>query len=94
VPRNSTLFVRVAAGDVEVKDIAGDKDIKLHAGELRIAVGNPAEYAQVAGSVTWGEVNGGPFGESDGGLSCSFHKSGTGKYKLVVDVGAGELTLR
>jgi hypothetical protein len=35
-----------------------------------------------------------PFGESHGGLFRSFRKSGTGKYKLVAHVGAGELTLR
>jgi hypothetical protein len=48
VPRHSNLFVRIPFGEVEVKDIAGDKDIEIHAGELRITVGNPAEYAQVA----------------------------------------------
>src|SRR5262245_46414317 len=37
VPRNSNLFVRIPAGEVEIKDIVGNKDIKLHAGELRIA---------------------------------------------------------
>lgn len=94
VPRNSNLFVRIPSGEVEVKDVAGDKDIEIHAGELRIAVGNPAEYAQVAASVTSGEIDAQPFGESHGGLFRSFHKSGTGKYKLVAHVGAGELTLR
>ncbi len=94
VPRNSNLFVRIPAGEVEVKDIAGDKDIQLHAGELRIAIGKPAEYAQVAASVTSGEIDAEPFGESHGGLFRSFHKSGTGKYKLVAHVGAGQLTLQ
>lgn len=94
VPKNSNLFVRIPAGEVEVKDIAGNKDIELHAGELTIAVGSPAEYAQVAASVMTGEIEAEPFGESHGGLFRSFHKSGTGKYKLVAHVGAGELTLR
>ena len=94
VPRNANLFVRIPAGEVEVKDITGDKDIELHAGELRIAVGNPAEYVQVAASVTSGEINAEPFGESHSGLFRSFHKSGTGKYKLVAHVGAGQLTLQ
>lgn len=86
--------MRIPAGEVEVKDIAGNKDIELHAGELTIAVGSPAEYAQVAASVMTGEIEAEPFGESHGGLFRSFHKSGTGKYKLVAHVGAGELTLR
>jgi hypothetical protein len=94
VPKNSNLFVRIPAGEVEVKDIAGDKDIRIHAGELRIAVGNPAEYSYVAASVISGEIDAEPFGESHGGLFRSFEKSGAGKYKLVAHVGAGELTLR
>jgi len=93
VPPTSNLVVRIPAGDVEVKGIAGDKDIELHAGELRIGVGDPADYAHVAASVTTGEIEAEPFGESHGGLFRSFKKSGSGKYKLVAHVGAGELTL-
>jgi hypothetical protein len=94
VPRNSNLYVRIPAGDVEVKGIAGDKDIELHAGDLRIEVGNAADYAHVAASVTSGEIEAAPFGESHGGLFRSFEKSGNGKYKLVAHVGAGDLTLQ
>jgi hypothetical protein len=94
VPQNSNLFVRVPAGDVEVQGIAGDKDIGLHAGDLRIEVGNPGDYAHVEASVTTGDIEAAPFGESHGGLFRSFEKSGNGKYKLVAHVGAGDLTLR
>jgi hypothetical protein len=94
VPRNSNLFVRIPAGDVEVKGIAGNKNIELHAGDLKIGVGDPADYAHVAASVTSGEIEAEPFGESHGGLFRSFEKSGSGKYKLVAHVGAGELTLQ
>jgi hypothetical protein len=93
VPRHSNLFVRIPAGEAEVNDITGDKDIEMHAGELRIAVGNPAEYAHVAASVTSGDIDAAPFGESHGGLFRSFEKSGSGKYRLVAHVGAGQLTL-
>jgi hypothetical protein len=94
VPRNSNLLVRVPAGDVEVKGIAGDKDIELHAGDLTIGVGNPADYAHVEASVTTGDIEATAFGESHGGLFRSFEKSGNGKYKLIAHVGAGDLTLR
>jgi hypothetical protein len=94
VPKDSNLFVRIPAGDVEVHGVVGDKDIELHAGDLRIGVGDPAGYAHVAASVTSGEIDAEPFGESHGGLFRSFEKSGSGKYKLVAHVGAGELTLQ
>jgi hypothetical protein len=94
VPKNSNLFVRIPAGEVEVNGITGNKDIDLHAGNLTISVGDPADYAHVKASVSTGEMNAKPFGESHGGLFGSFEKSGSGKYKLVAHVGAGELALK
>ena len=94
VPKNTDLFARIPAGDVEVEGITGSKDVELHAGELRIAVGDAAGYAQVDASVLTGEVDADPFGESKGGLFRGFKKAGIGKYRLHAHVGAGQLTLR
>jgi hypothetical protein len=93
VPRNCDLFVRVPAGDVTVEGILGNKDIELHAGDLSIQIGNPDEYSHVDASVSVGDVNASPFGESHGGLFRSFKRSGSGKYKLHAHVGSGDLTL-
>jgi hypothetical protein len=94
VPKNSNLVVRIFAGDVEVKGVNGNKDIELDTGELTIGVGDASDYAHVRASVTTGAIEAEPFGESHGGLFRSFEKSGSGKYKLVAHVGAGELTLK
>lgn len=94
VPKKSNLFVRIFAGDVEVNGITGNKDIELHAGDLTIGVGDAADYARVEASVTAGSIEAEPFGESRGGLLRSFEKSGSGDYKLVAHVGAGDLTLK
>lgn len=94
VPRVTGLFLRMPAGQMEISDITGDKDVELHAGELIVGVGNPADYSQVDASVTTGGIAAPPFGEDHGGLFRSFHKSGNGKYKLHAHVGAGDLTLR
>lgn len=94
VPRTTGLFVRMPAGQLELSDITGDKDVQLHAGELIVGVGNPADYSHVEASVTTGDLEAPPFGESHGGLFRSFHKDGNGKYKLYAHVGAGDLTLR
>ena len=93
VPKKSNLFVRVPAGNLEVKDIIGDKDIELHAGDLTIGVGDAASYAHVEASVTTGSISAEPFGENHDGMFRSFEKSGSGKYRLVAHVGAGDLTL-
>ncbi len=95
VPRNSHLWLRCPAGDLSLTDVAGNKDIELHAGDLVIEVGNPAEYAQVDGSVKAGDLNARPFGVSKGGLFRSFRQSNpSGKYQLHAHVGAGGLVLK
>jgi hypothetical protein len=94
VPRATGLFVRMPAGQLEISDITGDKDVELHAGELIVGVGNPADYSHVDASVISGGIEAPPFGEDHGGLFRSFHKSGNGKYKLHAHVGAGDLSLK
>lgn len=94
IPKSTGLFVRMPAGQLEISDIRGDKDVQLHAGELIVGVGNPGDYSHVEASVSTGGLEAAPFGESHGGLFRSFHKEGNGKYKLHAHVGAGDLTLR
>jgi hypothetical protein len=93
VPRESSLVVRVFAGDVEVRNVVGDKDVELNFGALRIGVGDTTGYSSVKASVSSGEIDAKPFGESHGGLFRSVEKSGNGKYKLRAYVGAGRLSL-
>jgi hypothetical protein len=93
VPKNAGLFVRMPAGELRVEGISGDKDVELHAGELTISGNSPTDYSRVDASVTSGDLEAPPFGESHGGLFRSFHKTGTGKYQLHAHVGAGDLTL-
>ena len=93
VPRESNLVVRVFAGDVAIRDVVGDKDVELNFGSLRMGVGDATSYSSVKASVSSGEIDAKPFGESHGGLFRALEKSGTGKYKLRAYVGAGQLTL-
>jgi hypothetical protein len=94
VPKATGLFVRMPAGQLEISDVIGDKDVQIHAGELILHVGDPAEYSHVDASVMTGDIEAPPFHEDHGGFFRSFHKSGNGKYKLRAHVGAGDLTLR
>jgi hypothetical protein len=93
VPKESSLVVRVFAGDVEVRDVVGNKDVELNFGALTISLGDKAGYSTVKASVSSGEIDAKPFGESHGGLFRSLEKSGSGKYRLRAYVGAGSLTL-
>jgi hypothetical protein len=94
VPRNLDLYLRVAAGDVEISRLVGNKDVEVHAGDVTIGIGDPDEYAQVDASVNAGDIDADPFGESKSGLFRSFRRYGSGRYHLHAHVGAGDLTFR
>lgn len=94
VPKDTGLYVRMPAGQLEISDVTGDKDVQIHAGELIVQVGDPADYSHVDASVTTGGLEAPRFHEDHGGFFRSFHKSGNGKYRLHAHVGAGDLTLR
>jgi hypothetical protein len=94
VPKASNLTVRLPFGDLNIEGVSGDKDVEMHAGDLNIEVGNPADYGHVDASVNAGDLNAGPFGETKDGLFRSFEKTGTGHYRLHAHVGAGDLNLR
>jgi hypothetical protein len=94
IPKNTGIFVRMPAGELTVEGISGDKNVELHAGDLTISGNSASDYSRVDASVTAGDLEAPPFGESHGGLFRSFHKNGPGKYQLYAHVGAGELTIR
>ncbi|MGB2669549.1 MAG: hypothetical protein WA621_05745 [Candidatus Acidiferrum sp.] len=94
VPKNTGLFIRMPAGNLELRHIVGNKDVELHAGEMVIDVGDASDYSHVEASVYSGGLEASPFGESHGGLFRSFRKEGNGRYHLHAHVGAGDLTLQ
>jgi len=94
VPKSSNLIVRMPFGDLNIEGVSGDKDVEMHAGDLNIEVGNPADYAHVDASVGAGDISAGPFGENRDGLFRSFEKSGPGRYRLHAHIGAGDLNLK
>jgi len=94
VPKNSGLYLRMPAGDLEVNGLTGDKDVEIHAGDMTLGVGKADEYGHVDASVNAGDLDAQPFGVSKGGLFRSFDKHGSGKYRLHAHVGAGDLVLR
>ena len=54
VPKSSSLYVRMMAGQLDVRDITGDKDVELTFGQLNLDVGKPEDYGHVDASVTSG----------------------------------------
>lgn len=94
IPKTSALHVRMMAGQLDVRQVTGDKDVELSFGQLNIDVGNSDEYARVDASVNSGQIDALAFGVNKGGLFRSFDQHGPGKYKLHAHVGAGQVDLR
>src|SRR5579864_9788726 len=94
IPKASALYVRMMAGQLDVANVTGDKDLELSFGQLNLDVGKTEEYARVDASVNSGQIDASPFGVNKGGLFRSFDQHGPGKYRLHAHVGAGQLELR
>lgn len=94
VPKVINLILHMTAGELKVMGVEGHKDIRLHAGEVVVQVGDATSYGPVSASIWAGEIRPGPFGEGKEGLFRSFHHEGPGKYSLRVKVKAGEVTFQ
>jgi hypothetical protein len=94
VPRESNLWVRLTAGELNVGSVVGSKDLELRAGKLQVQIPRPQEYGHRDASVTTGSIEADAFEVSTGGLFRSFHQQGPGKYRLHAHVMAGEIDLR
>lgn len=94
IPKSTALYVRMMAGQLDVRDVTGDKDVELSFGQLNVDLGKPEQYGHVDASVNTGQVEAAAFNISKGGLFRSFDQSGPGRYRLHAHVGAGQVELR
>jgi hypothetical protein len=94
VPRHSNLWVRLSAGELEVEDVEGDKNLEVLAGRIQIDFPHPEQYGHRDASVTTGSIESSAFDVSKGGLFRSFEQQGPGKYRLHAHVMTGEIDLR
>jgi hypothetical protein len=94
VPKSSDLYARMFAGQLDVNNISGNKDVELHFGQLTMELGKAEEYRHVDASVMSGDLEASAFNISKGGLFRSFDQDGPGKYRVHAHVGAGQIDLR
>lgn len=93
VPQRCDLYIRLGAGDLNVRGVAGSKDVAAHAGDLNIDVRRPEDYGEVHASVGVGDLAAPAFQVSKDGFVRSFKRQGPGSYRLQVHVGAGDVRL-
>jgi len=94
VPATADVTVHLSGGNLEIGAITGNKDIDSKAGNVTISIPNSKDYGTVDATVKVGNLDAGPFGNSDSGLSPHLKWSGSGKYTLRASLGAGNLDLK
>ncbi len=94
VPKDTGLYTRMMAGQLDIHDVAGDKDLEISFGQLDVDVGRAEQYGHVDASVNSGSIDSSAFDVHKGGLFRSFDQNGPGKYRLHAHVGAGQVDLR
>jgi hypothetical protein len=94
LPARSDIDVDLNAGDLEVRNIEGNKNLSMWAGDVTIDVGNAQLYRRVEASVRFGDISAPPFNRSTGGIFRSLTWSGSGKYVVRAKLFAGDLKLR
>lgn len=94
VPRRTNLRVQVTAGDLRVEDVAGDKDLSLNAGEIRVTGVNQSAYRSIDASVGVGGLSATSFGVGKGGFFRSFNKDALGgTFRLRAHLMTGNIQL-
>jgi len=94
VPRQSNLWARLTAGELDVRGVEGDKNIEVLAGRIQVDIPKPELYGHRDASVMTGSIEASAFDVSKGGLFRSFEQHGPGKYHLHTHVMTGEIDLR
>ena len=96
LPRAVAVTVEHGVGDVRVLDVAGDLDVRLGVGNVRIE-GEYGAFGSIRGSCGVGDVDlrtpEGPQ-ESEGFVGHSLSASGPGKHEIRVKTGVGDVTIR
>jgi len=93
IPGRSDMHLRVRAGDVRIEGIEGNKDVRMTAGDLDIAVA-PDSLRYVHASVSIGDLQAHALGIDKDGFKNSFDWFGGGAYTLDARMFAGDMRLR
>jgi hypothetical protein len=93
VPRHSSLWARLSAGELDVEGVDGDKNLEVLSGRIQIDIPRPELYGHRDARVLAGSIEAPAFDVSTGGLFRSFEQHGPGKYRLHARVLTGEIDI-
>jgi hypothetical protein len=93
LPRRTNIISSLTAGEFQLRDIEGSKDISARAGEIDIQVGEAGDYRKVRAAVKIGELRAPAFKVNKEGFFRSFDWNGGGRHDLRVSLLVGEVRL-
>ncbi|HEX5233827.1 MAG TPA: hypothetical protein VFW25_00710 [Silvibacterium sp.] len=94
VPQQTAIKLQVEIGDVTIKSVKGDKQIRLGIGDLSIGIGDQNEYSRIDLSTRIGDLDDPVYhSEPHGFLGKSETVGREGRYHLRAHVGIGDLKL-
>jgi hypothetical protein len=93
LPESADLHILARGGDVTIRGIEGNKEVRSRSGDLTIDIGPAANYREADLSVRIGDIQAPPFNVSKGGFLRSVHWQGPGRYVLAVRVQRGTITI-
>jgi hypothetical protein len=93
VPRNSNLLLRVAAGDIVIGPIDGDKNVETYAGDIRIELPEQFDTGPVDARTHAGDVIS-PWGKPHGWVGGALKYDGGGKHSIRAHTYAGDIELK
>ena len=91
VPAETSVYIRVKAGDLTVSGIEGDQDIQTIAGDIFFELPTGVKFYRVDASTHVGDIDDSPFGKPKGWLGARIHFLGDGKYRLHAHTLAGDI---
>ncbi len=94
VPRAAGLAVSMLTGELQIRDIDGDKLCLLRSGKMLIDVGNPQAYKSVRAFVFAGDIHAPAFKRDTGGVARMITWTGSGQFVVDAHVSTGLLVLR
>lgn len=94
VPRAASVAVSMLAGELEIRDVDGDKLCLLRSGKMSIDAGDPETYKSVRAFVLAGDIHAPAFDRNTGGVGRMITWKGPGHSVIDAHVSAGSLVLQ
>lgn len=94
LPEITSMAVDLHAGRLVVRGVKGNKNLHVGSGSLTLREADSAAYASVKAEVGLGQLTDGVFHGKEGGmLGREMQLQGTGKYRLYMHLGIGDLQI-